>query len=67
MVGMLETRERNDADCEIVTSWIENAAALNLFTGPRLQWPLDPQQLAAMSQIADSALGSWSTAPQVPS
>ena len=66
MVGMLETRERNDADCEIVTSWIENAAALNLFTGLRLQWPLDPQQLAGMSQVAgfsawvmvDSASGS---------
>jgi len=49
MDGMWETRARTDADCETVTSWIDDAEALYLFTGPRLTWPLEPRHLQAMT------------------
>lgn len=54
---MWESRERTVADCETVTSWIENAAALYLFTGPRLAWPVTPEHLEAMALLP--GLTAW--------
>lgn len=53
----LHLRRRTEGDCETIVSWIDNAADLYLFSGPRLQWPLDSTQLLRMDQIV--GLTAW--------
>ena len=53
----METRARTGADCKIVTSWIVDAADLYLFTGPRLTWPLQPNDLQDMARTP--GLTAW--------
>jgi len=48
---MFLLRRRSDADLATLVGWVPDAAALYLFTGPRLQWPLTAKQLADMEQI----------------
>ena len=48
---MLRARERNREDLSTVTGWIPDADTLNLFTGPRLQWPLTAEQLIDMELL----------------
>lgn len=57
MVDMWESRARTDADCETVSSWIEDAEGLYLFTGPRLTWPLQPSDLQVMAETP--GLTAW--------
>ncbi|MGN8025637.1 GNAT family N-acetyltransferase [Microbacterium sp. 22242] len=52
---MFRIRPRHDADGEIVVGWIPDAEALYLFTGPRLQWPIDAKQLSGMEHPGLSA------------
>ena len=54
---MLRIRQRVDADISTVVGWIADADALNMFTGPRLVWPLTIDQLAAMT--ATDAISAW--------
>ena len=54
---MLRIRQRVDADISTVVGWIADADALNMFTGPRLVWPLTIDQLAAMT--ATDAASAW--------
>ena len=54
---MLRIRQRVDADISTVVGWIADADALNMFTGPRLVWPLTIDQLAAMT--ATDAVSAW--------
>ena len=42
---MLISRPRTHDDCVALVSWIADAKALYLFSGPVLQWPLTVQQL----------------------
>lgn len=44
-------RRRDERDCETVVSWVDDATALYLFTGPRLCWPLNAGQLRQMEEI----------------
>ncbi len=53
---MLSLRQRNADDQRRVVAWIPDAAALFMFTGPRLSWPLNPDQLLAMES---DLLGAW--------
>ena len=49
-VFMFHLRRRTSTDREAVVSWIPDAHALYLFTGPRLRWPLDTVQLFVMEE-----------------
>jgi len=44
----LRVRARNEQDVLQVVGWVPDAAALYLFSGTRLTWPLTAQQLQSM-------------------
>lgn len=47
---MMALRSRRPSDLARVVAWIPDAAALYLFTGPRLAWPVTAAQLVALEQ-----------------
>lgn len=53
---MLSLRQRNAIDRGRVVSWIPDADALFMFTGPRLRWPLNSNDLLAMEP---DLFGAW--------
>jgi len=54
---MLSIRQRISADLDTIVGWVPDAAALYLFTGPRLTWPLSTLQLSEME--SDQNLSAW--------
>lgn len=56
--GPLSTRVRDERDVQEVVGWVPDAAALYLFSGPRLTWPLTTSQLQSM--VAIEGLTAWS-------
>lgn len=46
----LHLRRRREPDCETVVSWIDDAAALYFFTGPRIRWPIEAADLVQMGE-----------------
>ncbi|MCU1507472.1 MAG: hypothetical protein QOG18_2627 [Microbacteriaceae bacterium] len=49
---MLKLRRRAASDLPTLIGWVPDAAALFLFSGPRLSWPLDAKQLIDLEQVA---------------
>jgi ribosomal protein S18 acetylase RimI-like enzyme len=49
---VLKLRRRAASDLPTLIGWVPDAAALFLFSGPRLSWPLDAQQLIDLEQVA---------------
>lgn len=47
----LSIRDRRERDVREIVSWVPDAAALHLFSGPRLVWPLTPEQLQNMAPV----------------
>lgn len=56
VIDMYFLRPRTHEDCVTVVSWVPDADALYLFTGPRLSWPLTVDQLSSMEE---SGLSPW--------
>ncbi|WP_354211734.1 GNAT family protein [Arthrobacter sp. UYCu511] len=54
---MISIRPRKEADLATVVEWVPDAAALYLFTGPRLRWPLTTEQLSEME--SEPNLSAW--------
>ncbi|MEV8136835.1 GNAT family N-acetyltransferase [Microbacterium aurantiacum] len=54
---MLTIRRRTEADLSTIVGWIPDAAALYLFTGPRMTWPLTTEELGTMN--ADENFTAW--------
>jgi len=53
----LRVRARDERDVHEIVEWITDAAALHLFSGPGLTWPLTTGQLQSMSAI--DGLTAW--------
>lgn len=54
---MISIRQRKNADLDTIVGWVPDAAALYLFTGPRLTWPLSTEQLSEME--TEQNLSAW--------
>jgi ribosomal protein S18 acetylase RimI-like enzyme len=48
---VLKLRRRAASDLPTLIGWVPDAAALFLFSGPRLSWPLDAKQLIDLEQV----------------
>jgi ribosomal protein S18 acetylase RimI-like enzyme len=48
---VLKLRRRAASDLPTLIGWVPDAAALFLFSGPRLSWPLDAKQLLDLEQV----------------
>jgi ribosomal protein S18 acetylase RimI-like enzyme len=49
---VLKLRLREASDLPTLIGWVPDAAALFLFSGPRLNWPLDAKQLLDLEHVA---------------
>jgi ribosomal protein S18 acetylase RimI-like enzyme len=49
--AVLKLRRRAAADLPTLIGWVPDAAALFLFSGPRLSWPLDERQLLDLERV----------------
>lgn len=49
IAGSLRVRARSDQDVHDIVRWVPDPAALYLFSGPRLTWPLSAQQLHSLT------------------
>lgn len=54
---MISIRQRKNADLDTIVGWVPDAAALYLFTGPRLTWPLSTEKLSEME--SEQNLSAW--------
>ncbi|WOF22574.1 GNAT family N-acetyltransferase [Microbacterium betulae] len=52
--GSLSIRARDERDVRKIVGWVPDAAALYLFSGPRMTWPLTVQQMQDMVAIRGS-------------
>lgn len=51
-IGALRVRGRSERDVAEIVSWVPDPAALYLFSGSRLTWPLTTSQLHDMEGLA---------------
>ncbi|MET4001780.1 MULTISPECIES: GNAT family N-acetyltransferase [Arthrobacter] len=54
---MISIRQRKEADLDTIVGWVPDAAALYLFTGSRLTWPLSTKKLSEME--SNPNLSAW--------
>lgn len=53
--GSLRVRARRERDVREIVGWVPDPAALRLFSGSRLAWPLSASQLQSMADIPGMA------------
>ncbi|MGN5733705.1 MULTISPECIES: GNAT family N-acetyltransferase [Arthrobacter] len=54
---MISIRQRKKIDIDTIVGWVPDAAALYLFTGSRLTWPLSTKKLSEME--SDQNFSAW--------